>query len=149
MCKETSSTGWATVHKLAVETNSPDRYVQKWLAAGEVPSRKLGTRTLYQREHALATIRVHQRSRKSGPEVGLAALSESITSLRRLADTRAAMLEVLRERVREIVETIVANCPTGEVPDVPAQPPQFSRSQAAWIASQLNPLGDLNLLPSN
>jgi hypothetical protein len=125
---------WATAHRLSRESGSADRHVQRWCAG--VPTRRAGARILYQRDPALAAIRIHQRARKSGPEVGLQALAATMTHDRRVAEIRTSMLAFITDQIAALAKEIEANSPPGD-PPVTDTVAQFSAVQRAWLLRKL------------
>jgi hypothetical protein len=143
----TTTTEWVTANALECETGSAARHVLRWCADEGVPARKAGRTVRYQRDRALAVIALHQKPRR-GETVGLAGLAQSMTSLRRLADSRAAMLEICIDGIRTLESEIIANSPKGTA-DLPEAPPKFTLEQGLWLVWNINaPVREIaNILP--
>jgi hypothetical protein len=145
--KTTTTSEWVSANALECATGSAARHLLRWCADEGVPTRKAGRTIRYQRDRALAAIALHQKPRE-GATVGLAGLAQSMTSLRRLADSRAAMLEICIDGIRTLESEIMANTPKGSA-ELPEAPPKFNMEQGLWLVWNINaPVREIaNILP--
>jgi hypothetical protein len=128
-----------TTHALARQSGSADVHVARWCKAANVPSRKENGHTVFQKEAALAEVRLHQRNRPAGSPAdarGLAALAGDMAHQRRVGEVRSAILKCVADCIGDLATEIENAAPPGDVP-VPESAPEFGCEQRAWLLSRL------------
>src|ERR1035441_5413723 len=139
------TTEYLTTHALARESGSADFHVSRWCKAAHVPSRKENGHKVFQKEVALAEIRLHLRNRPGASPAdarGLAALAGDMAHQRRVGEVRSAILKCVVVSIGELAAEIDNAAPPGDAP-VPDSAPAFGREQRAWLLSRLQRPFDL------